>query len=86
VNHATGSDVDLDRATTICTRIVERAFRQGTRIWMDMEQYATRQDPDEIYGGSCPIFPNVGVCLQAYLYRTKDDLQSLLPLGGGIAS
>jgi len=24
--------------------------------------------------------PNVGVCLQAYLYRTKDDLAKLLPL------
>src|SRR5437879_12613491 len=24
--------------------------------------------------------PNVGICLQAYLYRTKDDLANLLPL------
>ena len=29
-------------------------------------------------------FPNVGVCLQAYLYRTVTDLRSLIPLGGGV--
>ena len=29
-------------------------------------------------------FANVGVCLQAYLHRTKEDLVSLIPLGGGI--
>jgi proline dehydrogenase len=29
-------------------------------------------------------FRNVGLCLQAYLHRTKDDLASLLPLGASI--
>jgi proline dehydrogenase len=29
-------------------------------------------------------YPNVGVCLQAYLYRTADDLAALLPLGPAI--
>ena len=27
---------------------------------------------------------NVGVCLQAYLHRTADDLSSLIGLGGGV--
>src|SRR5260370_12967223 len=26
------------------------------------------------------MHPNVGICLQAYLYRTKNDLAKLLPL------
>jgi proline dehydrogenase len=26
----------------------------------------------------------VGVCIQAYLYRTAEDLRTLLPLGGGL--
>ena len=29
-------------------------------------------------------YPHAGVCLQAYLRRTADDLASLVPLGGGI--
>jgi proline dehydrogenase len=29
-------------------------------------------------------YPHVGVCVQAYLYRTAEDVASLIPLGGGI--
>ena len=29
-------------------------------------------------------YPNVGVCLQAYLYRTAKDVESLIPLGPAI--
>src|SRR6185503_17955072 len=29
-------------------------------------------------------FPNVGVCLQAYLRRTPADLRALLPTGAGV--
>ena len=34
----------------------------------------------DLYRRALGEFPNVGVCLQAYLYRTKDDLRKLLPL------
>jgi proline dehydrogenase len=37
-----------------------------------------------LYRRALGEFPNVGVCLQAYLYRTKDDLAKLLPLGPSI--
>jgi proline dehydrogenase len=33
-----------------------------------------------LYRRALREFPNVGVCLQAYLYRTNDDLRKLLPL------
>ena len=38
----------------------------------------------DLYRGLRGTYPNVGVCLQAYLYRTVDDLASLLPMGPGI--
>ncbi len=79
-----GLDVDLDRCHENLRAIVERAFRQGTRVWIDMEQHAYLDRTLAIYRRLLSEFPNVGVCLQAYLYRTKDDLESLLPLGGGI--
>jgi proline dehydrogenase len=79
-----GLDVDLDRCHENLRAIVDRAFRQGTRVWIDMEQHACLDRTLTIYRRLLSDFPNVGVCLQAYLYRTKDDLQSLLPLGGGI--
>jgi proline dehydrogenase len=34
----------------------------------------------ELYRRALTAHPNVGVCLQAYLHRTKDDLAKLLPL------
>jgi proline dehydrogenase len=38
----------------------------------------------DIYRRLRKEFSNVGVCVQAYLYRTADDLESLLPLKPGI--
>jgi len=34
----------------------------------------------DLYRRALGEFPNVGVCLQSYLYRTKDDLAKLFPL------
>jgi len=33
----------------------------------------------DLYRRALREFPNVGVCLQAYLHRTKEDLRKLLP-------
>jgi proline dehydrogenase len=38
----------------------------------------------DLYRRALETFPNVGICLQAYLYRTKDDLAKLLPLRASI--
>ncbi|MPY90903.1 MAG: hypothetical protein GEU99_23685 [Luteitalea sp.] len=64
--------------------LVERANPQGKRVWIDMEQHAYVDVTLELYRRVLARFPNVGVCLQAYLYRTADDVASLIPLGGGI--
>jgi proline dehydrogenase len=79
-----GLDVDVDRCYANLRTIAERANRRRTTVWIDMEQYAYLETTLTLYRRLLGEFPNVGVCLQAYLYRTKDDLQSLLPLGGGI--
>jgi len=34
----------------------------------------------DLYRRALMAHPNVGICLQAYLHRTKDDLAKLLPL------
>jgi proline dehydrogenase len=49
-----------------------------------MEQHTYVDATLEIYRRALSEFPNVGVCLQAYLYRTAGDLASLIPLGGGV--
>jgi proline dehydrogenase len=47
---------------------------------MDMEASNYVDATLEVYRRALELFPNVGVCLQAYLFRTKDDLSKLLPL------
>jgi proline dehydrogenase len=79
-----GLDIDPERCYENVRTIVERAHAQGTFIWIDMEQHAYVDRTLTIYRRLVADFPDVGVCLQAYLYRTKADLESLLPLGGGI--
>jgi proline dehydrogenase len=53
-------------------------------IWIDMESSAYTDRTLELFRRVRATHTNVGVCLQAYLRRTPDDLESLLPLGAAI--
>ena len=59
--------------------IIERAQEDST-VWVDMESSNYVDATLDLYRRALTAHPNVGVCLQAYLYRTKDDLAKLLPL------
>jgi proline dehydrogenase len=79
-----GLDVDAARCHANLRSLVERAKELGTFVWIDMEQHTCVDATLEIYRRLQAEFPNVGVCLQAYLYRTADDLASLITCGGGV--
>jgi proline dehydrogenase len=49
-------------------------------VWIDMEDSSTTDATLEVYRRLRAGHQNVGVCLQAYLHRSADDLQQLLPL------
>jgi proline dehydrogenase len=79
-----GLDVDAARCHANLRVLVERAKEHRTFVWIDMEQHAYVDATLETYRRVLTDFPNVGVCLQAYLFRTGNDLTSLIPLGGGV--
>jgi proline dehydrogenase len=79
-----GLDVDEARCIANLRSLVECAKEQRTFVWIDMEQHAYVDATLEAYRRVLSEFPNVGICLQAYLHRTSEDLASLIPLGGGI--
>lgn len=79
-----GLNVDEARCYTNLRSVVECAKQHNTFVWIDMEQHAYVDATLETYRHVLSDFPNVGVCLQAYLYRTGNDLTSLIPLGGGV--
>jgi len=64
--------------------LVEQAQSLNNMIWIDMEQSSYVDRTLALYKRVRKDHPNVGVCLQAYLYRTKKDLDDLLPLSPAI--
>src|SRR6185369_13487399 len=65
-------------------RIIQTAQATNNFVWIDMEDSHYTDDTLELYRGLRRQYPNVGLCLQSYLYRTAADLQSLLPLSPAI--
>jgi len=66
-------------------RVIERADEQGTFVWIDMEDHWTTDatlDAFEEHARSTD--GNVGVCVQANLRRTDDDLERLADLPGKV--
>jgi proline dehydrogenase len=74
-----GLDVDSDLCYANLQKLIERACVTST-VWIDMEASPYVDATLRLYRRARTAYPNVGVCLQAYLYRTADDLAELLPL------
>ena len=76
-----GLELDEELAYANVERVVDAAGRLGSFVRIDMEQ-------SRFVDATLRVFrrlresgrDNVGTVLQAYLYRSEDDLRSLLPL------
>ena len=79
-----GLDVDAEGCLANVQRLAKRARELGNFLWIDMEGSAYTNATLELYRRVRAQHPDVGVCLQAYLYRTEKDLADLLPLGPAI--
>jgi proline dehydrogenase len=77
------TQLGLDLSPDLCyenLRTVIAAEVPQRIVWIDMEASHYVDTTLQLYRRALAEYPNVGLCLQAYLYRTKDDLASLLPL------
>src|SRR6266849_5953962 len=74
-----GLDLSADLCFEHLNSIIERSEKDSI-VWVDMEASKYVDATLELYRRSLTAHPNVGICLQAYLHRTKDDLAKLLPL------
>ncbi len=75
-----GLDLDADVTAANLERLAVRAAERGNRLWLDMEAVRYVQPTLELYRRLRAEHPNTGICLQAYLRRTAEDVESLLPL------
>jgi proline dehydrogenase len=74
-----GLDLSPDLCFEHLNTIIHRAPKDSI-VWVDMEASNYVDATLDLYGRALMAHPNLGICLQAYLYRTKDDLAKLLSL------
>lgn len=73
-----GLAFDQELARSHLTQIVERAAQHRNFVRIDMEDSPYTTVTLDLYREMSARYPeHVGVVLQAYLYRTQDDLQAL---------
>ncbi|HVB98748.1 MAG TPA: proline dehydrogenase family protein [Candidatus Dormibacteraeota bacterium] len=78
-----GLDLDREFCFDNLCRIID-ASPSDEIVWIDMESSSYVDATLDVYRRARAIHPNVGVCLQSYLYRTAGDLDGLLPFGPAI--
>lgn len=76
-----GLDLGATDAEGNLKRLVCRADELEGMIWLDMEDSSYVDRTLELVRSARNASERVGVCLQAYLHRTPDDLKSLMDAG-----
>ena len=69
-----GLDISPDLCTELLTRILQRAQQLDNFVRVDMEGSAYTQRTLDLVLALHERYPNSGVVLQSYLYRTADDV------------
>jgi proline dehydrogenase len=82
------TQLGLDLDPTLCERnllrLVDRAAGRHNFIWIDMESSPYVEPTLALFRRVRARTPLVGIALQAYLYRTGKDVETLIPLGAAI--
>jgi proline dehydrogenase len=77
------TQLGLDLSADLCfenLKVIIGHAPKDSIVWVDMEASNYVEATLDLYRRAVLEYPNVGICLQAYLYRTKDDLTKLLPI------
>lgn len=79
-----GIFIDKEYALSRIVPVMDATKAWGRIFWVDMESAATVADTIWIYENLRRRYDRVGLCLQANIRRTAEDLDRLLPLGARI--
>jgi proline dehydrogenase len=77
-----GLEVDPGLAANTLDLLAIDAAALGLTVTIDMESSEHTDATVSIYEAAQGRHGNLGICLQAYLHRTPEDLRRLMPLGG----
>jgi proline dehydrogenase len=73
-----GLDLDAEQTLARASRIAARAKERGTIMWVDIEDSSYVDRTLALFHRLLDTHDDVGLCVQAYLYRTERDLAELL--------
>ena len=79
-----GLDLDEDGTLERLRRLAARSAELDKHLFLDMEAAPYVEPTLAIYRRLRAEFENTGVCVQAYLHRTPQDVADLLTAGGSI--
>jgi proline dehydrogenase len=79
-----GLDVSESVFRENLTRVVERADEVGRFVWLDMEDHTTTDATLAAFEHHAREHGDVGVCVQANLKRTPEDIERLADLPGKV--
>jgi proline dehydrogenase len=79
-----GLDLDEELCYRNLERLVDRAASSNNFVWIDMESSAYVDPTIELFRRARARTSRVGLALQAYLHRTEQDVEALIPLGSAV--
>lgn len=79
-----GLSVDSETAHIHLLEVAKKARLYGITLMIGMEESSKTNDILNIYKKTSKLYPNVGITIQAQLYRSKNDVQELIHLPGKI--
>jgi proline dehydrogenase len=79
-----GLDLDSEDTFRRLRRLAVRSAAMGKHLFLDMESAAYVEPTLSIYRRLRDEFENTGVCIQAYLHRTPQDIADLLAAGASV--
>lgn len=80
-----GLDLDAEQCQRNLDRICEKGERLGNvPVWIDMENSPYVDPTLKLYRKSKERYNGVGLAIQAYLFRSAKDIESLIPLGPAV--
>jgi proline dehydrogenase len=79
-----GMGLDDDAAGANLDALATAAKEVGTSVTVDMEDSAYTATTVDLYERAQRSHGNLGIAIQAYLHRSVEDLERIIPLGGHV--
>ena len=75
-----GFDLSFEKTIELFSSICEKASSKKNNVFIDIEDSSYVDKTIQFYKKIKVKYDNVGLCLQAYLVRTFDDIKEMMPI------